>query len=104
MENQGIPIFMGDVTHCQNITFHIWLSIVYSTQEVQNKFFMFLAFGFRGQEINSTNSINLPFCEMWISNKASDWIHCQQYTSKNHQVHINISQGKVIDQSPYGFL
>lgn len=49
---------------------------------------MLHAFGFRGQEINVTSSINLPSCERWITNKESDWVHWQQCKGKNPRVLI----------------
>lgn len=94
---QGIPTSMGDGIHCLNITFQICLSIVHTTQNFHNKIYMLHVFHFRGQETNSTSSINLTFYEMWVSNKASDWIHWQQCKSETYQVLINIFQGKVID-------
>lgn len=64
---------------------------------------MLRAFGFRGQEINITSSINLPSCERWITNKEFDWVHLQQCEDKNPRVPINISHGQVINWSPYDF-
>lgn len=49
---------------------------------------MLHAFGFRGQEINITSSINLPSCERWITNKEFDWVHLQQCKDKNPRVPI----------------
>lgn len=74
---QGIPICMGNGIHHLNITFQFWLSLVsHSTaQNFHDKFYMFHPSAFRGQEINAARSINLPSCEMWLTNKDSDWVH-----------------------------
>lgn len=82
------------------MTFQIWLSIVNTTQYFHYKLFSLHASG--GQEINTANSLNLPFCEMWVTNKE-----LTGYTGNNVNARtlgcVLISQGKVIDWSPYGF-
>lgn len=77
-----IPICMGNGFQCLNITFQGWLSIVNTTQDYHNQFYIFHASGFEGQEINVTSSIHLPFCEMKVTNKESDWVHGQQRKSE----------------------
>lgn len=63
---------------------------------------MFGECAFKGQKINATISINLSSYKLWITNRKCDWIYRQQCTVENFQVLINISQGEVIDLSPYG--
>lgn len=101
---QKIPICMGNRTQCLNITSQVWLTIVNTTQNYHNKFYMLQTSGFKGQEINVTSSINLSFCGMWITNQESPWVHWQQGKSEKSQVLISISQGDVIDWSPFGSL
>lgn len=72
---QGIPICMGSGIQCLNITSPVWLSIVNTTQDYRDKFHMLHTSGSKGQKINVTDSINLPFCEMRVTNKESDWVH-----------------------------
>lgn len=66
MEIKGIPTCMGNGNHCLYITSQIWLSrIDHSTkQNSYKKVPIFRAFGFEGQKINTTVSINLPFCKL----------------------------------------
>ena len=79
-----------------------WLSVVNNKQDY-HKFYMLHASVFRGQEINASNSLNLPFCEMWVINKESDRVHWQQCKSEKPQVLINISRGEIVDWSPFSF-
>lgn len=94
---------MGNEIQCLNIILQVQLSIVNTTQDYHNKFYMLHVYGFKGQQINATISINLPFCEMRVTNKESDWVHWQQCNSEKPQVLINISQENIIEWSPYGF-
>lgn len=64
---------MGNGTQCLNTTFQVWLPIVNTTQDFHNKFCMLYASGFKRKR----------FCEMWVTNKESSWIYCQQYKSEN---------------------
>lgn len=73
---------MGSRTQCLKITSQVWLSIANTIQDCCNKFFMFQASSFKGQEINATSSISLPFCKMGVTNKEFDWVHWQQYKSE----------------------
>lgn len=70
-----------DGTQSLNVTFQMWLSRVNATQDFHNKFYMPHASGFKGREFNATSSINLPFCEMWVTRKESGKILWQQYQS-----------------------
>lgn len=99
---QGMSICMGSGTQCLNITSQVWLSMVNTTQDYHNIWYILHAFGFKGQEINATSSINLPFCEIRAVNKDSDWVHWQQCKSEKPGVLINISQWDVIDWSLLG--
>lgn len=100
---QAIPMCMGNGTHCLNITFQIWLSIVNhnTNQDFHNTLCMLYASGFRGQETDATSSINLPFCETWVTNKESYGVHWQQCKGEKPRVLINSSHGDIIDWSLY---
>lgn len=71
---QGISVCVGNGIQCLHRTFQVWLSIVNTTQDYNIKFYMLHASGFRGQEINAASSINIPFCEMQVTNKESGYI------------------------------
>lgn len=76
VEIKGIPTCMGNGNHCLYITSQIWWSrIDHSTKQNLRKVPILCAFGFERQKINTTVSINLPFCKLQITNKESDWLH-----------------------------
>lgn len=52
---------MVNGTNCLYLTFQIQLSIDNISQDFHNKFYILQASAFRGQEINSTSFIKLPF-------------------------------------------
>lgn len=52
-----------------------------TTQDYHTIFYIFHASDFEGQEINTTSSIHLLFCEMKITNKESDCVQWQQCKS-----------------------
>lgn len=84
---QAVPTCMGNGTHCLNITFQIWLSIVNhnTSQDFHNTLCMLYASDFRGQKINAIRSINLPFCETWVTNKEFYGVHWQQCKGENRE-------------------
>lgn len=73
-----------------------------TARDYRNKFYVLQASGFKGQVINATRSLSLPFCEMRVTNKASNWVHWQQGQNEKPRVLINISPGDVTLWSPFG--
>lgn len=71
---RGNPFCVGNGIQCLNITSQVWLPIDKTTQDYLNKFYMLQASGFKGQENNAISSINLLFCEMWVTNRESECV------------------------------